>query len=54
MGVQLEISKGLRARMVGDLYYGTGLQRGGTFHEFIQALRKAIEQFKIPIEAVTR
>ncbi|MFZ0931767.1 MAG: poly-gamma-glutamate hydrolase family protein [Syntrophobacteraceae bacterium] len=54
MGVQLEISKGLRARMFGDLSYGTGLQSGGTFHEFIQAVRKAAEQFKISIEAVTR
>ncbi|MGA2940263.1 MAG: poly-gamma-glutamate hydrolase family protein [Syntrophobacteraceae bacterium] len=54
MGVQLEISKGLRARMFGDLSYGTCLQCGGTYHEFIQAVRKAIEPFKIPVEAVTR
>jgi phage replication-related protein YjqB (UPF0714/DUF867 family) len=53
MGVQLEISKGLRARMFGDLSYGTGIQCGRTFHEFIHAVRKAIEPFKIPIEAVT-
>jgi phage replication-related protein YjqB (UPF0714/DUF867 family) len=53
MGVQLEISKGLRARMFGDFSYGTGLQCGGTFHGFIQAVRKAIDQFKISIEAVT-
>jgi phage replication-related protein YjqB (UPF0714/DUF867 family) len=53
MGVQLEISKGLRVRMFGDLSYGTGIQCSGTFHEFIQAVRKAIEPFKIPVEAVT-
>ena len=53
MGVQLEISKGLRTRMFGDFSYGSGIQCGGTFHEFIQAVRKAIEPFKIPVEAVT-
>ncbi len=50
MGVQLEISKGLRARMFGDLSYGADLQCSGTFHEFIHAVRKAIEPFKIPVE----
>jgi len=45
MGVQLEISKGLRARMFRDISYETGLPCGGTFEAFIRAVRKAIEQF---------
>jgi phage replication-related protein YjqB (UPF0714/DUF867 family) len=52
MGVQLELSKGLRARMFGDLAYGTGLPCGGTFQEFIRAVRKAIEQFILSSEAI--
>ena len=45
MGVQLEISKGLRARMLRDISYEAGLFCGGTFEAFIVAVRKAIEQF---------
>jgi hypothetical protein len=42
----------LRARMFGDLPYGTGLPCGGTFQEFIRAVRKAIEQFILSSEAI--
>jgi phage replication-related protein YjqB (UPF0714/DUF867 family) len=52
MGAQLEISKGLRTRMFGDLPYGTGLPCGGTFDVFIRAVRKAIEQFILSSEAI--
>jgi phage replication-related protein YjqB (UPF0714/DUF867 family) len=52
MGVQLEISKGLRARMFGDLPHGTGLPCSGTFQEFIRAVRNAIEQFILSSEAI--
>ncbi len=44
MGVQLEISRGLRARMFEGVSYGTGLPCSGTFQEFIRAVRKAIEK----------
>ena len=51
-GVQLEISKGLRARLFRSLSNGAGTAPG-TFPWFIQAVREAIEPFKIPIEADT-
>jgi phage replication-related protein YjqB (UPF0714/DUF867 family) len=52
MGVQLELGKGLRARMLGDLPYGAGPPFGGTFQEFIRAVRKAIEQYILSSETV--
>ncbi len=51
MGVQLEISKGLRAAMFGDISDVRDLS-GGIFHEFVQAVREAIEQFKLSKEVV--
>ncbi|MGA2402790.1 MAG: poly-gamma-glutamate hydrolase family protein [Syntrophobacteraceae bacterium] len=47
-GVQLEISKGLRARMLGSLSHGAGL-RSGTFPGFIQAVREAIESITLDV-----
>ena len=47
-GVQLEISKGLRARLLRSLSNGAGTAPG-TFPWFIKAVREAIEPFKIPI-----
>jgi len=49
MGVQLEISKGLRARMFGDLASVGGPARE-IFREFVHAVREAIEQFKLANE----
>jgi phage replication-related protein YjqB (UPF0714/DUF867 family) len=46
MGVQLEISKGLRAAMFWDASRGTA-QVSGILHEFTGAVRAAIEQFKL-------
>jgi phage replication-related protein YjqB (UPF0714/DUF867 family) len=45
MGVQLEISKGLRARMFEGLSQSTGTGRGKAFQDFVLALREAIELF---------
>jgi phage replication-related protein YjqB (UPF0714/DUF867 family) len=44
MGVQLEISKGLRARMFGDLSDGETIACHGTFRNFVHAVREAIDQ----------
>jgi len=43
MGVQLEISKGLRVRMLGDLSHVRD-QAGGIFDEFVHAVREAITE----------
>ncbi len=50
-GVQLEISKGLRATLFRSYSNGAGAA-SGTFPWFIQAVREAIEPFRIPIETV--
>ena len=45
MGVQLEISYGLRTRMFGDLSGGAATHFGEAFQDFVIAVRQAIEQF---------
>lgn len=52
-GVQLEISKGLRATLLRSLSNGTATA-SESFPWFIQAVREAMEPFKIQIETVTR
>ena len=48
MGVQLEISRGLRAKMFRDLTPKGRQFPTETFHLFVQAVREAIEPFKAP------
>lgn len=43
MGVQLEISKGLRARMLGDLSHGESIVCRGALRGFVQAVRDAVD-----------
>ena len=52
-GVQLEISKGLRTTLLRSLFNGAGAA-SESFPWFIQAVREAMEPFKIQIETVTR
>jgi phage replication-related protein YjqB (UPF0714/DUF867 family) len=47
MGVQLEISRGLRSRMFRDLTPEGRKYPTGTFHRFAQAVRDAIEPFAL-------
>jgi phage replication-related protein YjqB (UPF0714/DUF867 family) len=48
MGVQLEISRGLREKMFRDLTPEGRQFPTETFHRFVQAVREAIEPFKAP------
>jgi phage replication-related protein YjqB (UPF0714/DUF867 family) len=52
-GVQLEISKGLRATLLRSLSDGAGTA-SESFPWFIQAVREAMEPFKIQFETATR
>ncbi len=47
MGVQLEISRGLRTRMFGNLSHRKDIP-SRTFFEFVRAVREAVEPFKLP------
>ena len=48
MGVQLEISRGLRSRLFHSLTIEGREQPSEAFHRFVQAVRDAIEPFKRP------
>lgn len=45
MGVQLEISRGLRARMLGPLDCEDPMAPAPLFHRFVRAVREALEPF---------
>jgi len=50
MGVQLEISKGLRRRMFKDLTPEGRQYPTEAFYSFVQAIRDALDPFKRPVE----
>jgi phage replication-related protein YjqB (UPF0714/DUF867 family) len=53
MGVQLEISRGLRSRLFEDLTLEGRKQPTEAFHRFVQAVRDALEPLKSPPEEWT-